>query len=241
MNVEELLEKLEFCSIFSYCPKDNSEEGLFAKKVRDWIKNDIIVTVKKSVFREGKTIMVEKEMPMSHYVADVLKNLVDEGYFSEFFQSDVILVPMPRSAPLKKGQLWPAYQIANAMENKELGVVVPLIQRLMPIQKSSYAPPSKRPKPADHFNSMGINKTAELDLDFERIVLVDDIVTRGHTFMGAGWRLMVTYPDVEIKAFAAMQTISDKSKFKRYFYPAKGVINYWANSGTCRRDWEPVR
>ena len=241
MSAEELLEKLEFCSIFSYCPKDNSKEGLFAKKVMYWIKNDTVVKVRKPAVKEGKVMIVEEEMPMSHYVAEVLKNLVDEGYFSDFFQKDVILVPMPRSAPLKKGQLWPAYQIAKAMESKELGVVVPLIRRLIPIQKSSYAPPSKRPKPADHFNSMGINRTVEIDLDFERIVLVDDIVTRGHTFMGAAWRVKVTHPDVEIKAFAAMQTISDKSKFIRYFYPSEGLINYWKNSGTCRRDWKYIR
>lgn len=183
MNVEEILKKLEFCSIFSYCPKDNSEEGLFAKKVRDWIKNDTVVTVKKTMVKEGKVITDEKEMPMSYYIAEQLKNLVDKGYFSDFFEEDVILIPMPRSTPIKRGQLWPAYQIAKAIEDKKLGVVVPLIQRLVPIQKSSYAPPNKRPKPVDHFNSLGINKM--VDLDSRYFVLVDDIVTRGHTFMGA--------------------------------------------------------
>jgi phosphoribosylpyrophosphate synthetase len=233
-----MLDKLAFCSIFSYCPRDNSKEGVFAKKVRDWIKYDTIIKVKKPVLREGKVITVEKEMSMAYYVAERLKSLVDEGYFADFFQEDTILVPMPRSTPIKKGQLWPPYQIAKAMENKKLGVVVPLIQRMVAIQKSSYAPPSQRPKPVDHYNSMGINKMVDLEIGY--VVFVDDIVTRGHTFMGAAWRLKEVYPDVEIKAFAAMQTISDKSKFKRYFYPAKGTITYWANSGTCRRDWESI-
>lgn len=225
--------------MFSYCPKDDSEEGSFAKKVMSWIKNDTVVAVKKPVVREGKTKMIQQEMPMSCYVAEQLKILVDKGYFSDFFPKDVILVPMPRSSPIKKGQLWPAYQIAKAMEDEGLGVVEPLIQRVSPIQKSSYAPPNKRPKPADHFNSMRVSQI--VDLDCNHVLLVDDIVTRGHTFMGAAWRIKVAYPEAEIKAFAAMQTISDKSKFKRYFYPAKGTINYWPNSGTCRRDWEPIR
>lgn len=57
--------------------------------------------------------------------------------------------------------------------------------------------------------------------------------------MGAAWRIKLSW--TEIKAYGVMHTISDKNKFKRYFYPSKGTINYWANSGTCRRDWEPVR
>jgi len=239
MNVEEILKKLEFCSVFSYCPKDNSEEGSFAKKVMSWIKNDTVVAVKKPVVKDGEVVTDKKDMSMSCYVAEQLKILIDEGYFSDFFPEDMILVPMPRSSPIKKGQLWPAYQIAKAMKNEELGIVVPLIQRLVPIQKSSYAPPNKRPKPADHFNSMGVSQIVDFDCNY--VLLVDDIVTRGHTFMGAAWRIKVAYPEAEIKAFAAMQTISDKNKFKRYFYPSKGTINYWANSGTCRRDWEPVR
>jgi len=178
MNVEEILKRLEFCSLFSYCPNDNSEEGSFAKKVRDWIKNDTIVAVEKPIVR-GEVKIIQQEM--SYYVAQYLKNLVDKGYFSDFFSEDVILIPMPRSTSIRREQLWPAYQIAKAIENEKLGVAEPLIQRLMPIQKSSYAPPNRRPKPSDHFNSMGIKRM--VDLDSKYVLLVDDIVTRGHTFM----------------------------------------------------------
>jgi phosphoribosylpyrophosphate synthetase len=86
---------------------------------------------------------------------------------------------------------------------------------------------------------MGINRM--VDLDSQKVIFVDDIVTRGHTFMGAAWRLKKAFPNVEIRAFAAMQTISNKSEFNKYFYPAKGTINYRREIGDCIRRWNPVR
>ena len=95
--------------------------------------------------------------------------------------------------------------------------------RTKPLPKSSLLPSNQRPKPKDHYESMGVNKVAKLDL--QRLLLIDDIVTRGHTLMGAAWRVKREFLNVEVKAFAAMRTISNKSKFKKYYDPVRGCIS----------------
>ncbi|RLI78631.1 hypothetical protein DRP04_09895 [Archaeoglobales archaeon] len=231
-NENTMIEKLEFCSIFSYCPRDESDEGLLAIKLKNCIKNDEIIKIKRTTFKEGRKVTIE-EVPTSQYAAEVLKRLVNERYFSDFFQKDTILIPVPRATPIKKDQLWPSFQIAKAMENEGLGVVRPILVRTKPVPKSSLVPPKQRPKPKDHYESMGINKVVKLDS--QKLLLVDDVVTRGHTFMGAAWRLKREFSNVEIKAFAAMRTISDKSKFKKYYDPVRGVIFYRHKKGDCLR------
>jgi len=54
------------------------------------------------------------------------------------------------------------------------------------------------------------------------IVLIDDILTRGHTFLGAAWRLHEAFPETKIVAFAAMRTIS-KEKELRLDGSAEGI------------------
>jgi len=75
---ENIINKLEFCPIFSYCPRDESSEGLFAIKFKDWIKNDIMIKIERTAFKEGKKVTVERVLPTSQCVAEELKRLVNE-------------------------------------------------------------------------------------------------------------------------------------------------------------------
>ena len=56
------------------------------------------------------------------------------------------------------------------------------------------------------------------------IILVDDVVTSGATILGVASRLAERFPGVEIKAFAAVRTISDPAKFVNLVRPARGSI-----------------
>lgn len=61
----------------------------------------------------------------------------------------------------------------------------------------------------DHYNSLRITNAAPpISLDGARIVLVDDVVTRGSTFLAAASRISEVYPDHEIKVFALVRTVS---------------------------------
>nr|NIP61938.1 phosphoribosyltransferase [Nitrosopumilaceae archaeon]NIU01370.1 phosphoribosyltransferase [Nitrosopumilaceae archaeon]NIU87713.1 hypothetical protein [Nitrosopumilaceae archaeon]NIV66109.1 hypothetical protein [Nitrosopumilaceae archaeon]NIX61972.1 hypothetical protein [Nitrosopumilaceae archaeon] len=52
--------------------------------------------------------------------------------------------------------------------------------------------------------------------------LVDDVVTRGATIIGAANRLKDVFPDATIRAFVAVRTVG--SKFSRLIDPCKDTI-----------------
>jgi hypothetical protein len=62
-----------------------------------------------------------------------------------------------------------------------------------------------RPSPLEHFASLG----PALPVGAGRIILVDDVVTRGSTALGAAWRLLEAMPDVEVALFALARTVPD--------------------------------
>jgi len=65
--------------------------------------------------------------------------------------------------------------------------------------------------------------------------LIDDVVTRGATLLGAANRLAESYPDAQIAAFAALRAIGNPAEFKSVNNPVKGVITLQSNGGTLRR------
>ncbi|MHB8566723.1 MAG: hypothetical protein ACYC7D_01575 [Nitrososphaerales archaeon] len=70
----------------------------------------------------------------------------------------------------------------------------------------------------------------------EDIVLVDDIITRGHTMIGATWRLLEVFPTANIRGFVAMRTISNPSSFSQIYDPAIGSVTYRQETEDCMRE-----
>jgi adenine/guanine phosphoribosyltransferase-like PRPP-binding protein len=71
------------------------------------------------------------------------------------------------------------------------------------------------------------------------ILIVDDIVTRGATLLGAANRLCESYPDVPIRAFAAMRTVSNPSIFRALNEPLVWTITLQPDGSTLRRPETP--
>lgn len=67
-------------------------------------------------------------------------------------------------------------------------------------------------------------KVERMVTDPESILLVDDLVTRGSTFLGAAYRIAESYPNARIKAFAAMRTVSNLDEFKGVGDWREGII-----------------
>jgi len=78
------------------------------------------------------------------------------------------------------------------------------------------------------------------DLDsVQDILIVDDIVTRGATLLGAANRLRESYPGVPIKAFAAIRTVSTPSDFRDLIQPLRWTITLRPDGSTLRRPETP--
>ena len=95
------------------------------------------------------------------------------------------------------------------------------IHRVNPLPKSSQVAAQNRPKASMHYDSMNVG-----DLLFKprEIVLVDDVITRGATALGAASRLEEAFPSVKIRVFAVMRTISNPDEFSSIIDPRVGKI-----------------
>ncbi|MGI0074656.1 MAG: hypothetical protein ACREA5_01800 [Nitrosotalea sp.] len=118
--------------------------------------------------------------------------------------------------------LWASQRITRALINNGLGKKSEeCLERIIALPKSSKSIPANRPKPFQHYESMRVK---ELLFNPEEIVLVDDVVTRGATILGAVNRLTEAFPDARIRAFAVMRTMSNPEKFSEIVDPCVGKI-----------------
>lgn len=140
------------------------------------------------------------------------------------FQSGTVLVPVPRSSLMGKDYLWVPKRIAEALVRRGFGSEVSsCLVRQTAVPKSAYMPANQRPTPTQHYNSMAIEGNLTPP---KKIILVDDIITRGSTIIAAANRLLDVFPSARISAFAAIRTISLPIYFTHLFKPVHGRINY---------------
>ena len=208
-----LLSKLEFGSYLTYSPRGNSDIAKRSKNIKIYLKS------------EGNIGTPPKFM--SEFVADRIKESIDQMPFKHFFNENVSLVPVPKSSLMQPNTLWVSEKIAKALSKQAFGSFYPCLKRIRPVQKSAYAVPSnRRPKAIDHYGSI---KCQQLVHRPKEIVLIDDIITRGSTLLGCASKLKEIFPDVPIRAFAVIRTISDPNNFKKIEDPCVGTITRSGN------------
>jgi hypothetical protein len=217
------LTRLEFGSLLSYCPRGgDSAEIQHSRQVMSFIKNDSFV--------EDPP---DPSVLMSNWIARTMERGRSQLPFSSFFRTSSILVPLPRSSLLQPDSLWVPERIATALVRRGFGVrVLPCLTRTRVVRKSATSQAGERPTPTEHFESLAVQGNLG---PTEDIVLVDDIVTRGHTMIGAANRLVEAFPSSRIQAFAAMRTVSDWTDFSHIYEPRVGLIEYRENSDDCIR------
>lgn len=147
------------------------------------------------------------------------------------FPEDATLLPVPRSSPLKdEHSLWPALRICQELvQAKVASLYIPAIVRRHSVNASHLARAGERPNPIDHFSS--INFEPMLLGDSKCIVLVDDVVTRGATFMGIAARIFDHMPSAEIRCFALLRPT--RGEFDKVLDPVRGDITH--HDGTLIR------
>lgn len=198
-----MIERLRFASCYVYSPRFESVLAEQSRKLRDRIKAGDIDAL--------------------NLAADRVKQFAEAGEFGAIFGTDVTMVPVPGRAPLAPDATSRTQQIALALAAQGLAAEVqPLVERIKPVQKSAFAGPGARPTPAIHRDSFAITSILARP---RRIVLIDDVVTRGATFLGAAARLAERLPDVDVQCFALVRTISD-GDIQAIRQPCFGTIEY---------------
>lgn len=211
-----MLSNLTFGSFLVYVPKRRIAQ------VPDDLRDDA-VTANNIMFAVKQEKMTGKG-PTSKWLAGELKSHLSKqsSPLKELLGPSKVLIPMPGSSPLAANALWVPKLIADALCAEGLGAsTLPCVQREMAVAKSAFAGPGGRADPDKHYDSMAI--VPQLGWPKE-VVLIDDVVTRGSTFLGAASLLHDAHPDMTITSFAMILTVRDAADFKRVDNPCVGSI-----------------
>ena len=215
---------LEFGSLLAYVPRVSSDKMQQAKNVMFAIKSD-------SFLEQPR----EQPTPMSQWIAKAVQREMSTLPFISLFQRDTILVPVPSSSLMQPGSLWVPDRIATALAKAGVGKeVVRYLTRVKPLRKAASSEPSERPTPEEQFQTLAVQRRMSEAVPAQ-ITLIDDIVTRGSTLLGAANRLAEVFPDARVSSFAAMRTVRPHD-FENVYDPQSGTIRYRELTGdTIRR------
>lgn len=87
-----------------------------------------------------------------------------------------------------------------------------------------------RPSVREHYESFAV---ASAPIALHRIVLIDDVITRGRTLLAAAARMQAAFAHADIRAFALIRTLGVGQAVTQLIEPCHGVVR-WA--GDARRE-----
>lgn len=201
-NLPPLPSEVPYGSLLIYSPRGSSEISLKSREVCYGIKNDRPPLIQQAV-------------------AVLVRNLA--GELAEFFGADRILVPVPRSAPMREGALWPGLRICEEIHRAGIAHSVwPGLTRTEPVTKSATAGWGERPGPERHAETLDCVG----DVLPHQFTLVDDVLTRGATIVAAAAVLRAAFPNATIRAFAMVRTMGLVPEVDAVVQPQVGVVRY---------------
>jgi predicted amidophosphoribosyltransferase len=202
------LSSLEFGSLLSYSPRGTSDAEKQSRTAMRNLKDDQVVP--------------NSNILMSDYISELIKKKMVALPFAHFLEINPILIPVPNSTLMNPGTLWVPKRLAHALVRNGFGkAIVECLKRVKPLPKAARSLASDRPKAVQHYESIEVQSMLS---EPNEILMIDDIVTRGATMLGAANKLQDAFPNARIRAFAAIRTISPPDVFNAVYSPCKGII-----------------
>jgi hypothetical protein len=165
------------------------------------------------------------------YASFVYRSSLQDAQLGSLFTSDAVLVPVPGSA--RSGEApWAALRLAVALS--DVGFALPVwagLQRRYAVTKSATAPSANRPTVYQHYRSFAVIPAPK---PIRRLVLIDDVITKGRTLLAAATRLRHELPLADIRGFALIRTEGFVDKIRHLEESCHGVVR-WAG-GDARRE-----
>jgi len=168
---------------------------------------------------------------LPRYAGLVYRTSLQHPQLAGLFAPGAVLVPVPGSAPGSEAP-WVASQLAVALRDVGLaGTIWPGLQRQFAVRKSATALSGERPTVHEHYQSFSVIRPPGV---IRRIVLIDDVITKGRTLLAAAARMQAQFPHTDIRAFALIRTLGFQRQVEHLIEPCQGVIR-WAG-GDARRE-----
>jgi predicted amidophosphoribosyltransferase len=173
-----------------------------------------------------RSLLKDRDAYFMDKYADRVRQQVAEGpSLTGFLNAGSVLVPIPGSAR-RPGAASVADHLASALLSEGLGLCIWRgLERICPVRKSATAAPGLRPTVAEHYQSFAVAAPPP-PLPSQRIVLVDDVVTKGRTLLAAATRMREAYPAAEVRAFALIRTMGLIQGVDHLLEPCVGEIRW---------------
>jgi hypothetical protein len=171
--------------------------------------------------------MVGSVRVIPHAVLRLEEQFPVAPFLKTYFGSGVKVVPMPRSTPTSRGSLWPALRICEELLRRGLvGAILPCLERREPVQKASISRAGAGPEPADHRRTLVVNRPLLSPGPGDSgITVVDDVITRGSSFVGVHEMLTDAFVGIPIRYLVLVRAIGD-AEVDDIVLPIEGTIRY---------------
>jgi predicted amidophosphoribosyltransferase len=161
---------------------------------------------------------------MNRCAERVRREVASARRFDGWFDAATILVPVPGSAPQACGTTSTPEALAVAMLGVGLGARLWMgLRRSVAVPRSATAEGGRRPSVTAHYASFAVEP---LGCAPAKLLLVDDVVTKGRTLVAAASRLQEAYPEARIGAFALLRTMGLVAEVTRLIDPCIGEIRW---------------
>lgn len=164
----------------------------------------------------------------SRFIAAVAARIAQQSRtratLQDFFCHSDVLVPVPGSEAGLSSPGTATAALCAALRSEGIGGRVWAgLNRTYTVRKSSTSPHGLRPTVRDHFDSFAMSPWPDWPTP-GRIILIDDVVTKGRTLMAAALRIHASLPEVRIRAFAVLRTLGVVPDVHQLLDPCVGKI-----------------
>lgn len=192
------LPEIPFGSFLVYGPQGTSPVSRRSKDICSLVKQDGL----------GQVGNPPKLVRMIPFLVRRLSGKVPGSVLADWFGDQAVLVPAPRSSPVKPDSLYPTRLICEQLVANGLGQETRmLLERVTAVPKAAFSRPADRPTFQAHYDSLRV--TDEL-LKPRSIVIVDDVVTQGTMLLASATRLHEAFPQARLRVFGLIRTMSQQ-------------------------------